>query len=128
MPTITDLHLRVGLGAMGWRYRRSINAGPLRLNLSKRGVGYSLGIPGCRVSTHVDGRRYLVLSVPGTGISWWKLLQSKKKSGGSNSGSTNVPVPTVRSGRGKPPIAQATPVIQQSPVSSQQKRPRIRFK
>src|SRR5260370_42684749 len=34
---------------MGWSFRRSVNFGPLRINLSKSGVGYSVGTRGFRV-------------------------------------------------------------------------------
>jgi hypothetical protein len=61
---------------MGWRFRRSIGLGPLRLNMSKSGVGYSWGVPGIRVSTSPNGRRYLWLSIPGTGLSWSKELRN----------------------------------------------------
>lgn len=62
---------------MGWRFRRSIGRGPFRLNFSKRGVGYSWGIPGIRVTTTADGNRYLWLSIPGTGLAWSKRLGVK---------------------------------------------------
>lgn len=48
---------------MGWYFRRSVKFGPLRLNLSKSGVGYSVGVKGLRVGTgprgsYVAGGRY----------------------------------------------------------------------
>lgn len=42
--------------------------------MSKGGVGYSWGIPGIRVSTTPNGRRYLWLSLPGTGLAWSKEI------------------------------------------------------
>jgi hypothetical protein len=48
--------------------------GPLRLNASKSGIGYSWGIPGIRVSTSPAGKRYLWLSIPGTGLAWSKEI------------------------------------------------------
>lgn len=59
---------------MGWRFRRSMGFGPFRLNMSKSGIGYSWGIPGIRVSTSPNGRRYLWLSLPGTGFAWSKEI------------------------------------------------------
>ena len=59
---------------MGWRFRRSMRFGPLRLNASKSGIGYSWGIPGIRVSTSPTGKRYLWLSLPGTGLAWSKEI------------------------------------------------------
>jgi|688.fasta_scaffold28627_4 hypothetical protein len=62
---------------MGWRFRRSVGLGPLRLNMSKSGLGYSWGVPGIRVSTTPNGRRYLWLSLPGTGLAWSKEIGRK---------------------------------------------------
>ena len=59
---------------VGWRFRRSMGFGPFRLNMSKSGIGYSWGIPGIRVSTSPNGRRYLWLSLPGTGLAWSKEI------------------------------------------------------
>ena len=33
---------------MGWSYRKSVNLGPFRLNISKAGIGYSVGGKGFR--------------------------------------------------------------------------------
>ena len=54
---------------MGLRYRKSINLGPLRLNLSKSGVGYSYGVKGYRVTHTANGKVRTTVSIPGTGIS-----------------------------------------------------------
>lgn len=53
---------------MGWNLRRSINFGPVRMNLSKSGVGYSVGIRGFRVGRDSKGRKYRAVSIPSTGI------------------------------------------------------------
>jgi hypothetical protein len=53
---------------MAWNFRRSINFGPLRINLSKSGVGYSVGTRGFRVGQDSRGRRYQAVSIPKTGI------------------------------------------------------------
>jgi Protein of unknown function (DUF4236) len=58
---------RLGL-AMAWRFRRSLKIGPIRLNFSKSGVGYSAGVRGFRVGTDAKGRPYTAASLPGTGI------------------------------------------------------------
>ena len=68
---------------MGWRYRKSLNLGPLRVNISKSGVGYSVGGPGFRTGVRASGRRYSTVTLPGTGISYTTLhgrLTSQKKS------------------------------------------------
>jgi len=57
---------------MGWSYRKSLGAGPFRLNLSRRGIGYSIGGRGFRLGIRANGRRYTSLSVPGTGLRYTK--------------------------------------------------------
>lgn len=53
---------------MSWRWRKSIGRGPFRINLTKRGIGYSIGIPGLRYGRSPDGRRYVSQGIPGTGL------------------------------------------------------------
>jgi hypothetical protein len=55
---------------MGFYYRKSIGLGPFRVNLSKSGVGYSVGAPGLRTGVSARGRRYTTFSVPGTGLGY----------------------------------------------------------
>jgi len=88
---------------VGWRWRRSIGVGPFRYTLSKRGIGYSVGVPGCRVSTTPDGRRYLVLSVPGTGFAWWKRLEDRSVPNPPVGGTAAPQGPSGRKGKGLPP-------------------------
>jgi len=57
---------------MGFYYRKSVNLGPFRVNLSKSGVGYSVGGRGFRVGTTARGRKYTSFSIPGTGIGYRK--------------------------------------------------------
>ena len=45
-----------------------LQLGPLRVNLSKKGVGYSVGVRGFRVGRDAKGQDYSQTSVPGTGI------------------------------------------------------------
>ena len=40
---------------MGWYLRKSLKLGPLRFNLSKSGIGTSVGIKGFRVGTGPKG-------------------------------------------------------------------------
>lgn len=54
---------------MGWSFRKSVKFGPVRVNLSKSGVGYSVGGKGFRTGVRSNGRRYTTVSIPGTGIS-----------------------------------------------------------
>jgi hypothetical protein len=53
---------------MGWSYRKSFRLGPFRVNLSRSGVGYSLGGRGFRVGVDSRGRKYRSISIPGTGL------------------------------------------------------------
>ncbi len=56
---------------MGWSYRKSVNLGPFRVNMSKSGIGYSFGGGGFRSGVNARGRRYKSLSVPGTGMRYY---------------------------------------------------------
>ena len=42
---------------MGWSYRKSVNLGPFRVNISKSGIGYSLGGTGFRTGVSSGGHR-----------------------------------------------------------------------
>jgi hypothetical protein len=53
---------------MAWGIRRSLNLGPLRINVSKSGLGYSVGGRGFRIGRDAKGRKYTAMSIPGTGI------------------------------------------------------------
>jgi hypothetical protein len=68
---------------MGWSYRKSVNLGPFRVNLSKSGIGYSVGAKDFRVGVNAKGRRYESVTIPGTGISY---RSSKGKERGETSG------------------------------------------
>jgi hypothetical protein len=54
---------------MGWRFRRSLKLGPLRLNLSKSGLGWSVGNRFARIGKRSDGRVVQTVTLPGTGLS-----------------------------------------------------------
>src|SRR5262249_5628448 len=43
---------------MTWYLRKSLRFGPLRLNLSKRGVGASVGVKGARIGVDAGGKPY----------------------------------------------------------------------
>jgi len=53
---------------VAWAFRRIFNLGPLRINLSKKGAGFSIGARGFRVGRDANGYRYTHTSLPGTGI------------------------------------------------------------
>ena len=55
---------------MGLNFRKSITVGKFfRINLSKSGVSYSVGIPGYRKTVTSKGDLRTTVSIPGTGIS-----------------------------------------------------------
>jgi len=54
---------------MGFRFRKSINLGPIKMTLSKSGVSTSVGVKGARVTKRADGNVQTTVSVPGTGFS-----------------------------------------------------------
>lgn len=44
---------------MGFYIRKALRLGPLRINLSRHGVGYSVGIRGARIGRTAQGRAYV---------------------------------------------------------------------
>lgn len=44
---------------MAWFLRKSFRLGPLRLNLSKRGLGASVGVKGLRAGVDASGKPYV---------------------------------------------------------------------
>lgn len=67
---------------MGVRYRKSLKAGPFRVNFSKSGVGWSVGGKGYRYTKTANGRTRKTYSVPGTGLSY--VTENGKKRTSSN--------------------------------------------
>lgn len=64
---------------MGFRFWKSINFGPFRINFSKSGIGYSFGGKGFRVTKTATGKTRTTASIPGTGISYTKETGKKRK-------------------------------------------------
>lgn len=62
---------------MGFRLRKSVKAGPFRINFSKKGVGWSVGTKGIRYTKRADGKSQTTYSIPRTGISY---VETHKKS------------------------------------------------
>ena len=78
---------------MGFRFRKSIRVGKyFRVNVSKSGIGYSIGKRGARITVSANGRKTGTIGIPGTGISYSKTLGGKEKSDSSVS-SYIPPVP-----------------------------------
>lgn len=69
---------------MGFRFRKSVKAGPFRINFSKSGIGYSFGGKGFRVTKKAGGGTRTTASIPGTGVSYVKDYGSGKKKASSN--------------------------------------------
>jgi hypothetical protein len=65
---------------MGWSYRKSVHFGPFRVNVSKSGIGYSVGGVGFRSGVSSRGRKYRSVSIPGTGLRYYA---SRKNTSGS---------------------------------------------
>jgi hypothetical protein len=84
---------------MAWRFRRSLKLGPLRLNLSKSGIGVSAGVRGFRVGTDAKGRTYAAASIPGTGLYNRAYYGASKPIAQNTVPLTSVP-PQPRTGNG----------------------------
>ncbi len=64
---------------MGFRFRKSFNLGKgLKINLSKHGIGYSVGTKGVRVTKAATGTTRKTLTLPGTGLSYVTESKSDK--------------------------------------------------
>lgn len=63
---------------MGFRFRKSKKVGPFRINMSQKGIGWSVGVKGLRYTKKADGGSRITASIPGTGISY--VTDSKKSS------------------------------------------------
>lgn len=69
---------------MGFRFRKSFGAGPFRVNLSKSGIGYSVGTKGIRYTKKAGGGTRTTASIPGTGVSYVQESGSSGKRSASN--------------------------------------------
>lgn len=64
---------------MGFSFRKSIKIGPACVNLSKSGVGFSVGTKRARVSRSAKGKTRASVSLFGSGLTYSKTLGKKKK-------------------------------------------------
>ncbi len=65
---------------MGLQFRKRIKiCKGVNLNISKTGVGVSVGTKGARYSMHSSGRRTATVGLPGTGLYYTKNLSNSKK-------------------------------------------------
>lgn len=64
---------------MGLRFRKSFRIFPgIRINLSKTGIGASVGFKGFRWTRRADGKIQKTFSLPGTGVSYVDVDSPKK--------------------------------------------------
>lgn len=83
---------------MGIRFRKSINlGGGARINLSKSGIGYSVGTKGARVTKTARGTTRKTVSIPNTGISYSTETGKKKKRSSNSTVNNTVNQNTTRS-------------------------------
>lgn len=95
---------------MGFRFRKSINLGPAKINLSKSGVGYSFGGKGFRVTKKATGGTRTTASIPGTGFSYVKESSKKSRKNtrtqASGGGTGSMPSGYTYNGGSKKPVTK----------------------
>lgn len=64
---------------MGFRFRKVFSSGPLRTTWTGRGMGWSIGVPGFRFGISADGKHYLSVGIPGTGLYYTKVLNRRRR-------------------------------------------------
>lgn len=57
---------------MAWRFRKSFGVGPIRTNVSKNGIGNSIGFLGFRFGITAEGKKYWCFGIKGTGLYYIK--------------------------------------------------------
>lgn len=68
---------------MGLKFRKSIKIAPgVRMNLSSKSVGLSVGGKGARYSVNSSGRRTTTVGIPGSGLSYSHTSGGRKKGRG----------------------------------------------
>lgn len=98
---------------MGWRFQKRISLGGLRYTISRRGLGTSWGLFGIfRVGVSSNGRRFVSVRIPGSGVSWVKY-SSPSGSSTSQPGAASTTAQTPNPG-----TPQAPQQPQQQPQSN----------
>ena len=64
---------------MGLKWRKSMNIGPVRANVSQSGVGWSINLGVCRIGVNPRGRLYFSIGLPGTGLYYTTNLTDERK-------------------------------------------------
>ncbi|MCM3567774.1 DUF4236 domain-containing protein [Neobacillus mesonae] len=63
---------------MGFRFRKSIKIAPgIRMNVGKKSVGLSVGVPGLRYTINSSGKRTTSVGIPGSGLYYTTSSGSK---------------------------------------------------
>jgi tetratricopeptide (TPR) repeat protein len=95
---------------MGFRLRRSIKIMPgVRMTVSARGLGLSMGVPGARMSVNTHGRVTRSVGIPGSGVSYVKTS--------SRGGPRSAPQPSRANALPMPPPRPVTaaPALRSKP-------------
>lgn len=90
---------------MAWYLRKSISVGPIRLNLSKSGVGTSVGVTGFRVGIRPDGSSYVHAGRHG--------LYIREELGGRKGANQALPIQAV-----EPPLTHVFDVVSTHDLTS----------
>lgn len=65
---------------MNWKFFKSFNLGKgFRLNLCKKGLGFSFGTRFFRIGKTADGRIRQTITIPKTGIQLYRYIKPKNK-------------------------------------------------
>lgn len=97
---------------MGLQFRKRIKiCKGVNLNISKTGVGVSVGTRGARYSMHSSGRRTATVGLPGTGLYYTKNLGTKKK--GSSKKTSSAKSSTKPAAASETALNEAKEAVQQ---------------
>lgn len=70
----------LGGDTVSLRFRKSIRIGKFaRINISKSGIGASVGVPGYRIGMGADGKARRTVGIPGTGVYHTEVVASPNK-------------------------------------------------
>jgi len=64
---------------MGLKWRKSMNIGPVRANVSNSGVGWSINLGFFRLGLSAQGRMYFSAGIPGTGLYYTSNVSDVRK-------------------------------------------------
>lgn len=82
---------------MGFRFRKSMSLGKFaKINVSKSGVGMSVGVPGFRVGVGGDGKVRRTVGIPGSGISHTQVIADTRAKASRGAGAPEEDRPGAR--------------------------------